>query len=108
MTARGSDASPLSLADRVSRRPDTLSADIDDGAVALDVARGACYGFDGVGARIWALIETPVAIGDACAALMELYEVDDAACRGDVLRFLAELHAEGLIDVLPAAPPRDA
>jgi len=108
LIAHGCDATPLSLTDRVSRRRETLSAEIDDAAVALDVARGACYGLDGVAARIWALIETPVAIGDACATLAELYEVDDATCRKDVLDFLADLRAEGLIDVLPAAQPQEA
>jgi hypothetical protein len=96
---------PLTLADRVARSPGTLSAEIDGEVVALDIARGACYGLDPVGARIWAMIEAPTAIGAVCEALTAAYEVDAETCRADVLDLFMALRSEGLIDVAPAPPP---
>ena len=94
----------LTLADHVVRHPGALSAEIDDEVVALDIARGACYGLDAIGARIWSMIESPTAIGDICEALTAAYDVDAATCRADVLDLFMALRAEGLIEVAPATP----
>jgi hypothetical protein len=99
---------PLTLADRVARHRETLSAEIDGEVVALDIARGACYGLDAVGARIWSMIETPVPIGEVCDALAAVYEVDAATCRADVLDLFVALRSEGLIDLAPPAPSSSA
>jgi hypothetical protein len=98
------DPPPLVLADRVARNRDTLSAEIDGEVVALDVAKGACYGLDAVGARIWSMIETPRAIGEVCDALTAVYEVDAETCQSDVLDLFTALHTEGLIEIMPPAP----
>jgi hypothetical protein len=95
---------PLTPADHVVRNPGALSAEIDGEVVALDVARGACYGLDAIGARIWAMIETPIAIGEVCAVLTGAYDVDAATCRADVLDLFAALRDEGLVDIAPAPP----
>jgi hypothetical protein len=95
---------PLAPADRVVRNPGVLSAEIDGEVVALDVARGACYGLDTIGARIWSLIDSPIAIGDICEALTGEYDVDATTCRADVLDLFTALHGEGLIDIAPGSP----
>jgi hypothetical protein len=93
----------VTLADVVARAPDALSAGIDGEVVALDVARGACYGLDPIASRIWSLIETPTAIGEVCRVLVAEYDVDPAICETDVLDLLADLCVEGLV-VIHAAP----
>jgi hypothetical protein len=98
---------PLSLSQLVRRNSAALSAEIDGEAVALDVARGACYGMDPIAAHIWRLIENPVAIGSVCDTLTALYAVDEAVCRRDVLDLIEELRAAELIMVEsgPSARP---
>jgi hypothetical protein len=100
----GVDPQPLTLADRVCRNPGALSAEIDDEVVALDIARGACYGLDAVGARIWAMIAAPKTVRDVCDALTEAYEVDGETCRADVMALLTTLRQEGLIEIARAPP----
>lgn len=90
---------PLRPTDCVRRNTAALSAEIDGEAVALDVARGACYGMDPVAARIWGLIATPTTVAALCAALMDIYEVDEDTCRHDVLDLLEALRAADLIGV---------
>src|SRR5579871_5239679 len=92
---------PVTPGDRVARNRTTLSAEIDGEVVALDVARGACYGLDAVGARIWSMIAEPRSVQEVCEALMAVYEVDEATCHRDVLDLLAALRGEGLIEVAP-------
>ena len=99
---------PLTLADCVARNRETLSAEIDGEVVALDIAGGGCYGLDAVAARIWAMIETPMPIGEVCDALTAAYEVDAATCRADVLDLFMALRAEGLVSVAPPVRPSSA
>ena len=95
----------LSLADEVERHPQTLSAEVDGEVVTLDIARGACYALDAVGARVWALIETATSITEVCETLVAEYDVDPATCRQDVLDLMRDLLAEGMITVRPARLP---
>ncbi len=98
------DKSGLALTDFVRRNNAALTADIDGEVVALDIARGACYGMDSVAARIWALLESPSTIAAVCDALTALYEVDGETCRRDVLDLLEDLRTADLITV--ESPPR--
>lgn len=99
----GSDPGPVTLSDLVRRAPGALSAEIDGEVVALDIAKGVCYGLDAIGARIWSLIAETTPAGDVCATLVGEYDVDAETCRNDVLDLFADLRAEGLITVRPAA-----
>ena len=92
----------MTLADLIARAPGALSAAIDGEVVALDVAKGACYGLDPIASRIWSLIETPTAIDDICRRLVAEYEVDVATCEADVRGLIADLLVEGLVVTHPA------
>jgi hypothetical protein len=83
----------------VTRSSSLLEADVNGEVVALHIDKGACYGLNKVGSRVWHLIATPTAIGDLCATLVSEFKVDQATCERDVLDLLAELHAEGLVEV---------
>ena len=87
----------LSTASMVKRSDDFIDAEIDDEIVALSIAKGACYGLNRVGSRIWKLLGMPIRIGDLCAALLSEYDVDAAVCERQVLDLLENLRAEGLI-----------
>jgi hypothetical protein len=90
--------------DFVTRSPKALSANIDGEVVALDIARGACYGLDAIASRVWALIETPRTIDDLRATLMVEYRVDAETCVRDVVDLIIDLRAEGLVSI-ESAPP---
>lgn len=90
--------------DVVMRSPKALSAIIDGEVVALDIARGACYGLDAIASRMWALIETPRTIDDLRATLMAEYRVDAETCLRDILDLIVDLRAEGLVNI-ESAPP---
>ncbi len=87
----------------VVRSDEALTAEIDGEVVALDVAKGVCYGLDPIGSHIWALLATPIRVAEICAAMAEAYEVDDAVCERDVTDLVADLASQGLVRLLPAA-----
>jgi hypothetical protein len=81
-----------------------VSADLGDEVAILGTSGGMYYGVRGVGARVWELVQHPVAVAEIVDAIAAEYEVDRATVRRDVLGFLRTLLREGLVSVAPAAP----
>jgi Coenzyme PQQ synthesis protein D (PqqD) len=90
---------PLAPQTLVARRPDALTAAVDDELVMLDVRSSTYFGLDRIGRRIWDLIERPTSVGDLCATLEREFDVDEETCLADVRAFVAQLQAADLVDV---------
>ena len=82
----------------VAAVPRNVSVDLDNESVILDTASGVYFGLDAVGQRIWELIAAPCPVRAVHAALVDDYAVEHDRCLVDLLRFLEEMHAEGLIE----------
>lgn len=98
----------MALRDRVGRHGDAICAAIDGEVIALNVAKGVCYGLDAIGSHIWALVEPPTSIAEVCATLVATYVIDPPTCQRQVIELLEDLRAEGLLVVNPkesAGPP---
>jgi len=52
-----------------------------------------------VGARVWSLIEQPASLVAIRDTIMSEYEVDAATCERDILTFLNQMQAAGLIEI---------
>lgn len=89
----------ITQSDLISRDGDLIFAEVDGEAVALNAARGLCYGLDAVGLRVLQLIDPPATLAEVCARLIAEYEVDDATCEQDVADLIDHLMAEGLVKV---------
>ena len=83
--------------DQIVTSPDLLTTRVDGEVMAMSVDRGACYGLDPIGSRIWELVETPTTVGDLVIRLTREYDVDVAICRSDVCALLSSMEAEGMI-----------
>jgi len=91
--------SSIQLHSTVTRSPEPVSSEIDDDLVILSVERGRYYGTEVVGQRIWTLLAAPICVDNLCDALMAEFKVERAICEQEVLAFLSQLQAEGLIEV---------
>jgi hypothetical protein len=89
----------LSLSSVLVRNPEPLTAAVGDELVMLDSRQSMYFGLDDTGASVWELLDEPRTVAVVCAALTERYDVDDDACRRDVLAFAAELVEAGLVEV---------
>lgn len=76
---------------------DQVAADLAAEFIILGLRDGVYYGVDGVAARLWTLVQQPSRVGDLVRAISAEYAVAEDACRGDVLNFLADCEARGLV-----------
>jgi hypothetical protein len=75
----------------VVRSDEPVAVEVDRTVVMLSIAQGMYFGLEGVGPRIWALLERPRSVAQLCADLMDEFEVDQESCLRDVCAFLEEL-----------------
>jgi len=78
---------------------DQVSSDLAGETVLLSMQSAMYYGLDQVGSRIWELVREPIRVSDIRDAIEREYDVDPERCEEDVLGFLRELAAKGLIEV---------
>ncbi|HKO15611.1 MAG TPA: PqqD family peptide modification chaperone [Gemmatimonadaceae bacterium] len=89
----------LSPASVVVASNEQISCDVADEAVLLSMQSGEYYGLNAVGASIWRLIQQPRAVPALCDALQSEYDIDPSSCASEVLGFLTEMLALGLVEV---------
>jgi len=69
--------------------------------VILNYGKGAYYGLDEVGVRIWDTLEKgPQTIDTLCNAVIEEYHIDVGTCRSDIDMLLKDLISEGLVETI--------
>jgi hypothetical protein len=76
---------------------DQVAADLADEVIILGMRDGVYYGVEAVAARIWALVQQPVRLDDIVRTILAEYEVTEAKCRTEVLAFVTQLEARGLV-----------
>lgn len=89
---------------RVVRVAGLLSATVGQEVVMLNMTTNAYYDADAIGAVIWRQIEAPCLVSDLVQWLVQRYDVGPDVCEVDVIRFLSDALAEGLIQVIAADP----
>jgi coenzyme PQQ synthesis protein D (PqqD) len=82
---------------------DQVSSDLAGEAIVLSLQSGLYYGLGDIAARIWEMVREPIRVSAIRDAILQDYEVDPAQCESDVLDFLRQLAAEGMIEVKDAA-----
>lgn len=94
------DMSNINENSRIVRNDSIPTGVIDGEMVALDLAKGDCFGMDPIGTRIWALAATPGPLSTIVDQLVSEHDVDRATCSADVIAFVADLARSGLVRVL--------
>ncbi len=87
----------IPLDTRVSRVKGFSTATVNKELMMLNVEQGAYYSLNPIAAEIWNLLEQPASVQDLVAGLRKRYAVSPEQCRADVLAFLEQLHANGMI-----------
>ena len=88
----------------VSAVKEQVSSDLGDEVAILGLRRNVYYSLDGVGKRVWELVQSPRSVSELLGILVAHYDVDPLRCRDDLLRLLLRMRDEGLIDVAGSAP----
>jgi len=56
------------------------------------------YSFNGTGTLIWKLLETPKSVAELATAIVQEYEVEPERAERDVVEFVGEMKAVGLVE----------
>jgi hypothetical protein len=94
-----SDERDLSVTSIVASTKDQVSSDLGGETILLSMQSAMYYGLDSVGARIWELLREPVRVSEIRDVIAREYDVEIDRCESEVLAFLKELAAKGLIEV---------
>jgi hypothetical protein len=86
---------------------DHLATRLGDDVVILGLRDSVYYGLNGVGARVWELVQTPCTRADLVRTIVSEYEVSAETAAADLDALLAELHARGLIAILPPGDSKE-
>ena len=89
----------LSIDSIVVAAPDQVWTPLADEVVILGMTDGIYYGLDPVGARIWRLVEQPIALRQVVESLVAEYDVEADRCAADVLVLAHNLASRGLLEV---------
>jgi hypothetical protein len=68
--------------------------------VIAGLRKGNYYALDAVGARVWELVQTPVAVTELRQRIAEEYDVSAERCEADLLELLEAMAEQGLIEVV--------
>lgn len=99
----GYSMEPMS-ASFLSRVRDVQTRVLEDGAVLVNLATGACFELNRVGAQVWELLLPGSTESAICEALAERYSVTREVLAADVRRLLIELLQNRLLE--SSAPSR--
>ncbi|HEY7245503.1 MAG TPA: PqqD family protein [Xanthobacteraceae bacterium] len=88
------------------RDSEPVAASVNDEVFMLSLRAGAYFGLDPVGSEIWNLLSEPRRLGDLCATLSRIYDVDADTVFRDTSGFLETLLARGLLRVVDPVPEK--
>ena len=80
-----------------TRSPGHRAVDMDGETVMMGLEQGEYYALRDTAASLWTHLEVPSDVDVLCERIAAEYEVDEAACRADVVAFLTDLLGRGLI-----------
>lgn len=76
-----------------------VASTLGEEIVILNLSGGGYYGLDGVGARVWELIQEPRTIGQVCEQICAEYEVTRETCTADVFALVKAMEEAGIVEV---------
>lgn len=90
----------IGIEDLIMRKNQYLTSDMDGERVMMSIESGKYYNLGGIGGRVWDMMETPIVIRQIIEHLLQEYEVDREICEQQVIRFLQQMKAEGMVQIV--------
>ena len=87
--------------ERLMQRSGIETRPLTPGALLVDMNTGRCYRLNRVGAEIWSLLRTPLALPEICAEIAGKYAREAEQLESDVRALVAHLVTERLIEPAP-------
>lgn len=91
----------MDLNQKITFSSTVFAQEIDGEMVLLDMNSENYFGLDEVGTDIWQAMEEKKVIQDIYETLLEEYDVEEEVLKKDIVNFIEQLEASGLIEVKP-------
>ena len=78
-------------------KDNVVSRELEGEAVILNLESGVYFGLNGVGTRIWALIQEHGSLRKVLEAMQQEYEVAPQELESDLLQLIEQLQTRGLV-----------
>lgn len=75
------------------------STSVGGETVVLDAASGRYFGLEGVGSRVWELLQSPIRFDALARSIVDEYDVDASTCEQDLRALIGELRDAGLVEL---------
>jgi hypothetical protein len=75
-----------------------VSCDLNGEAAILQLDQSVYFGLKGVGAQVWLALEQPQSLAELNRRVCQEFDVDAARAEADLMKFLSELEAAGLVE----------
>jgi hypothetical protein len=75
-----------------------VSCDLNGEAAILQLDQSVYFGLKGVGAQVWLALEQPQSLAELNRRICQEFDVDAARAQADLMKFLSELEAAGLVE----------
>jgi hypothetical protein len=85
-----------SLPEKVFLSGDALFQELDGEGVILDLRSSSYFGVDGVGVRLWQLLQDDECLDKAINQLLKEFDISPEQLTKDINKFIEELEEEGL------------
>jgi coenzyme PQQ synthesis protein D (PqqD) len=90
----------IALNRSVMASPEHVACDLDDETVILSLKTGEYYGLNPVAAEVWRIIHVRRSVAAIRDALLKKYAgVTKEQCEEDLMKLLAELESQGLVQL---------
>jgi hypothetical protein len=90
------------MSDRIRLIPaGHMATDLGDEFVILGRKDDTYFGVNGVGARVWELIQQPQTFHSLVATIADEFDVENERCKADIGSFLEELSNRAIIEIVP-------
>ena len=76
-----------------------VSCPINEEVAILDLERSLYFGLQGVAVQVWEALDQPASAAQLRDLIASRFDVTAAQCEADILDLLADLQAEGLVEV---------
>lgn len=88
---------PLSPSARILRNPTTIWTKLETNIVLVDVKLAEYYKMNALGGFVWKAIEHASTLDSLVQVVLSQFRVEEAQCRLDLIAFLTQLQADGLV-----------
>lgn len=79
--------------------PDVMARAVGEEVVILHLTKGAYFGLDEIGARVWYLLAEDRSLQQVCDTLLGEYEVTREDLQKDLLKLVSQLRDQGLLQI---------